>query len=163
MPSSINLDTISTELTTNYLAYIHILKFVLPHLLPHTSVNSLIFTTSGLGLIPIPYCSTYAASKAALHHLVLAMREQLKATNTRVIEILPPAVRTEFHDDDHLLTINGRNIAMPLEEFVEEAWGGLCEGKTQIPIGRIEKCYETFEGKRQDMFQEMMRIIGEKS
>ena len=49
-------------------------------------------TSSNLALVPILRCSNYCASKAALHHWILCLREQLKETNIRVIEVFPPIV-----------------------------------------------------------------------
>lgn len=51
-------------------------------------------TSSNLALVPILRCSNYCASKAALHHWILCLREQLKETNIRVIEVFPPIVES---------------------------------------------------------------------
>lgn len=48
------------------------------------------------------------------------MRVSLQATEIKVIEIYPPAVRTELHDEIHQPDIkNGRSMGMPLDEFTE--------------------------------------------
>lgn len=52
-------------------------------------------TSSGLAMVPITRCPNYCASKAALHHWLLVLREQLKETNVKVIEIFPPAVQSK--------------------------------------------------------------------
>lgn len=45
----------------------------------------------------------YGASKAALHHFILALRTQLRdgPGNAKVVESYPPAVQTELHDANH--------------------------------------------------------------
>ncbi|RAL61333.1 hypothetical protein DID88_009469 [Monilinia fructigena] len=110
-PESIDLDLISTEFTTNYLSYVHLTKALLPHLQKRAQGGDnagLVFTTSGLALVPITRCGNYCASKAAMHQLILVMREQLRAEGggadteeeatwgkwVTVIEIYPPAVRS---------------------------------------------------------------------
>jgi short-subunit dehydrogenase involved in D-alanine esterification of teichoic acids len=75
-PESIDLETAETELLTNYTSYIHLTKYFLPFLQAQASPTSLVFTTSGLALVPILRCPNYCASKAALHHLIICMREQ---------------------------------------------------------------------------------------
>lgn len=50
--------------------------------------------SSGLGLVPLVRCANYCASKAALHHFVLVLREQLKESKIKIIEIFPPAVQS---------------------------------------------------------------------
>jgi short-subunit dehydrogenase involved in D-alanine esterification of teichoic acids len=50
-PGSIDLDTISLEITTNYLSYIHLVTAFLPHLQSSSSLTRLIFISSGLALV----------------------------------------------------------------------------------------------------------------
>ncbi|TGO66115.1 hypothetical protein BOTNAR_0068g00090 [Botryotinia narcissicola] len=140
----------------------------------------LIFTTSGLALVHIVRCGNYCESKAAMHQLILVMREQLrdvgqsengntaeektsgknkKSKGVQVIEIYPPAVQTELHDEKHQPDIkDGRNMGMPLDEFTEEAWRGLERGDEDIPVGTTWKGfgYEEVEMRRKKLFGEMM-------
>jgi short-subunit dehydrogenase involved in D-alanine esterification of teichoic acids len=158
-PSSIDLDTISAEMTTNYIAPLHLIKAFLPHLQTHTSPTSLIFTTSGLALVPILRCGNYCASKAALHHLILVLREQLKGSNVKVIEVLPPAVQTELHDAKHQPDIkNGGSIGMPLGEFTKECWEGLVSGEEGIPVGMTKRQWG-WEEERAKMFGRMVEMM----
>lgn len=48
-------------------------------------------------MVPLLRCPNYCASKAALHHWLLVLREQLKETNVKVIEIFPPAVQSKMN------------------------------------------------------------------
>ena len=85
------------------------------------------------------------------------MRAQLEGSNVKVIEILPPAVQTELHDEKHQPDIkNGRSIGIPIEEFTERAWKGLCQGKTDVPVGTSEGPYKGWEQERQEQFRRMM-------
>ena len=92
-----------------------------------------------------------------MHHLIMAMRAQLKDSNVKVIEILPPAVQTELHDQPDIK--NGRSIGMPIGEFTDEAWHGLVQGKEIIPVGSAKNAYEEggFEKKRMEVFN---RVVG---
>jgi short-subunit dehydrogenase involved in D-alanine esterification of teichoic acids len=101
------------------------------------------------------------ASKAAIHHLIMAMRPQLKGSNVKVIEILPPAVQTELHDQPDIE--NGRSIGVPTEEFTTAAWKGLSEGKEDIPVGMSEGPYQEggFERKRQEAFKQRLASMGQ--
>ncbi|KAL2071380.1 hypothetical protein VTL71DRAFT_12615 [Oculimacula yallundae] len=162
-PSTIDFQSLTTELTTNYISPVHFVTAFLPHFTNLSSKEkketSLVFTTSDLALVPIVRCPGYCASKAALHHLILCLREQLKHTSplTKVIEILPPAVQTELHDSKNQPDIkDGRNIGIPLDEFTEEAWRGLCAGLTDVPVGMAKKSYEGWEKERQKVFRGMV-------
>lgn len=161
-PELIDLDVVDSELTTNYTAYVHLSKYFLAALQKQPGPTALVFTTSALGLVPIPRCGNYCATKAALHQLILGMREQVKATmpNLKIVEIVPPAVQTELHDEKNQPDLKGGSaFGMPLPEFMDEAWRGLLDGKEQIPIGMAGKAYETFELRRQEMFQGLVKIL----
>jgi short-subunit dehydrogenase involved in D-alanine esterification of teichoic acids len=158
-PDTVDLGVLELEFRTNYLSYMHLTTAFIPFMQKQDKETSFIYTTSGLALLPLPRCPNYCASKAALHHMILVLREQLRAGpgDIKVIEIFPPAVQTELHDAKHQPDIkDGGNIGMPLEEFTDEAWAGLTEGKEQIPVGFVAKAFEAFEDKRQELFHGMM-------
>ena len=120
-PDSINIDVLSLEFTTNYIAQLAITKAFLPFLQKKDAESAFIYVSSALALIPIPRCSNYCASKAALHQFILCLREQLKASRIKVVELLPPAVQTELHDERHQPDLkNGRAMGMPLDEFTDQ-------------------------------------------
>jgi short-subunit dehydrogenase involved in D-alanine esterification of teichoic acids len=158
-PETVDLSMLDLEFRTNYLSYMHLTTAFIPFMQKQDSKTSFIYTTSGLALLPLPRCANYSASKAALHHMILVLREQLRAGpgNIQVIEIFPPAVQTELHDAKHQPDIkDGGNIGMPLEEFTNTAWTGLTKGEEQIPVGFVGKAFEAFENKRQEMFHGIM-------
>jgi short-subunit dehydrogenase involved in D-alanine esterification of teichoic acids len=94
-----------------------------------------------------------------MHHLILVLREQLKGSNVKVIEVLPPAVQTELHDEKHQPDIkNGGSIGMPLSEFTEDCWEGLVEGQEAIPVGRTKGMW-AWEEERGKMFNRMTAMM----
>jgi len=158
-PESINLENLDLEISTNYTSYIHLLTAFLPHLQSLPQKSSLIFTTSGLALSPILRCPNYCATKAALHHLILTLRAQLSLSHPhlKIVEILPPAVQTELHDERHQPDLkDGRSFGMPIEQFVAEAWEGLCSGETDVPVGTSKGPYAGWEGERRKQFEAMV-------
>ena len=163
-PENVDLDLLNTEFTTNYLSYMHLTKALLPILQKNSSrETALIYVTSGLALTPIISCPNYCATKAALHHMVLMLRLQLKEieSNVKIIEILPPAVQTELHDDKHQPEFKGkgRELGMPLDEFVIEAYDGLTAGKEQIPVQMTKKNFDTWEQERQKNVSTSLLLI----
>jgi len=160
-PETIDLSVLGLEFTTNYIAYIHLTNAFIPHLQKQNGETSLIYTSSGLALIPLVKRLNYSASKAALHHFILALREQLKEGpgNIKVIEIFPPAVQTELHDEKHQPDIKGGGkMGMPLDEFTEASWAKLVKGDEQIPIGFVENAFTKFEETRQEMFHWLVNM-----
>jgi len=163
-PDSVDLSAVSLELTTNYLSHIHLTTAFLPHLqsLSSSSPTSLVVMTSGLALVPLTRCGNYSASKAALHHLTLTMREQLSSPfpNLKVVEVYPPAVQTELHDEKHQPDIkNGGSIGMPLAQFTEEMWQGLEAGKEDVPVGTSVAQFEAVETPRRKAFAQLNEFM----
>lgn len=115
-----------------------------------------------MALVPMMRCPNYGASKAALHHFILALRTQLHdgPGNVKVLEIYPPAVQTELHDTKHQPDLkDGHLIGMPLQEFVDEVWTRLSNGEDQIPVGSAKDIFEAFEVKRQELYQQMTEML----
>ena len=164
-PDTVDLSTLELEVTTNFIAYVHLTKALIPVLQKQEKETALIYTSSGLALVPLVKRLNYSATKAALHHFILALREQLKdgPGNIKVIEIFPPAVQTELHDKKHQPDIeNGRQFGMPLDEFTEKSWAKLVQGEEQIPVGFVEQAFDKFEKSRQETFHMMVKMAKER-
>ena len=84
-PENVNLENIDLEFLTNYTSFMHLTKAFLPYLQKQApKETAMIYTTSGLALVPILHCPNYCATKAALHHMILCIREQLRETHKTV-------------------------------------------------------------------------------
>ena len=163
-PETVDLSTLELEVTTNYIAYIHLSKALIPVFQKQKKETALIYTSSGLALVPLVKRLNYSATKAALHHFILALREQMKdgPGNIKVVEIFPPAVQTELHDEKHQPDIkHGRQMGMPLDEFTDKSWAKLVQGEEQIPVGFVEHMFDKFEKSRQESFQMMVKRVKE--
>jgi uncharacterized oxidoreductase len=86
------------------------------------------YTSSVLGFVPLAATAVYSATKAALHSYVLSQRFLLRDTTVRVLEIVPPWVRTE------LMNSQEAEQAMPLEQFIEETVAVLGTDSDEILI-----------------------------
>jgi short-subunit dehydrogenase involved in D-alanine esterification of teichoic acids len=162
-PEEVDLDKMDLEMDTNYSSILRLTKAFLPYLTKKApQETSIIYTTSGLALVPILHCPNYCASKAALHHMILAMRQQLKdaGSNVKIIELYPPAVQTELHDAE--MGEKGKEVGMPLDEFTEEAFAGLCaESNEQVPVQMVKTFmgFNGWEQERQATFQKMVAAM----
>lgn len=150
-PETVDLNKLDHEWTTNYISYVHLTHALLPHLLKKKN-SSVVYISSGLALVHSARQLNYSATKAALHAFVLSLRRQLCNKTTKVVEIIPPAVKTELHDSQPGLKMLVE--PMSLEDFTKEAWEGLTSGKDQIFVGSfVKKMQDGFEGQRQEMFE----------
>jgi uncharacterized oxidoreductase len=100
-------------ITTNLMGSIRMTSALIEHL-KGKSGAVVAYTSSVLGFVPLAATAVYSATKAAIHSYVLSQRFMLKDTPVRVLEIIPPWVRTE------LMNSQDTKQAMPLEQFIEE-------------------------------------------
>lgn len=76
------------ELATNLDAPLHLSVLFIPHLMKQLSA-AIINISSELAFAPLSVMPTYCASKAGLHSFTVSLREQLKATQIKIIEVVP--------------------------------------------------------------------------
>lgn len=168
-PDAVNLEAVDLEILTNYTSFMHLTKAFLPYLQKQApKETSLVYTTSGLALVPILHVPNYCSTKAALHHHCLAMREQMKQakSNVKIIELFPPAVQTELHDFE--MGDKGKEVGMPLKDFTEEAFEGLCkEDNEQVPVQAVKTFMGFGEGgweqERQKTMHKMIAMMQKQS
>lgn len=93
------------EIAINLVSVVELTALLIGHLMKRPSA-SIINVSSGLGFMPILETPVYSATKAAIHTYTLVLRQQLRDTPVRVIEIVPPMVDTglnkEGRDAAHL-------------------------------------------------------------
>jgi uncharacterized oxidoreductase len=81
------------EIEINFVSLVELTALFIPHLMKKSS-SAIINLGSGLGFMPMVNMPVYCATKAAAHIFTVVLREQLKKTSVRVVEIVPPMVDT---------------------------------------------------------------------
>ncbi|HEY5396542.1 MAG TPA: SDR family NAD(P)-dependent oxidoreductase [Trebonia sp.] len=109
------LASAESVVTTNVLGPIRLIAAFIEHLQAQPDAT-IVTVSSGLAFTPLAATPSYNASKAAIHMLSESIRLQLAGTTVRVIELVPPSVRTSL-----LPGQESSEVAMPLDEFVTEA------------------------------------------
>ncbi|KQT98107.1 SDR family oxidoreductase [Sanguibacter sp. Leaf3] len=100
--------------TTNLLGPIRLVAAFVEHLQSRPDAT-IVTVSSGLAHAPLRVTPTYNATKAAIHMLTESLRLQLAGTTVSVLEIVPPAVRTDLMPGQA-----ESPVAMPLDAFVDE-------------------------------------------
>jgi uncharacterized oxidoreductase len=108
------LASAESVITTNVLGPIRLIAAFIDHLRAQPDAT-IVTVSSGLAFAPLNVTPSYNASKAAIHMLSESLRLQLASTSVKVVELVPPSVRTEL-----LPGQENSEFAMPLEEFVTE-------------------------------------------
>jgi uncharacterized oxidoreductase len=94
--------------------------------------GTVINVSSGLAFVPAPAMPIYSATKAAVHSYTQSLRFQLEDSGVEVIDLMPPAVRTDMtseFDEAGIKTIT-------TEELVKQTIAALRAGKREIRPGQ---------------------------
>ncbi len=112
-----------SEIATNLVAPVHLSALFIPLLMKqhHAAVINI---SSSLGFMPMPHIPVYCVTKAAIHALSLALRQQLRDTAVRIFEIVPPLVDTDLakgRKDDNLSFkgISPSQLSKPILDALE--------------------------------------------
>jgi uncharacterized oxidoreductase len=129
--NTVDDDLITSTITTNLVGPIRLTSALIEHLKKQDSAYVLL-VSSVLGFTPMAMTAVYSATKAALHSYALSLRFKLRHTPVRVLEVIPPWVRTE------LLNSSEEPRAMPLEEFITETMQALGTDANEILVPRAK-------------------------
>jgi uncharacterized oxidoreductase len=127
------------EVQTNLLGLIRVTMEFLPQLKQQPDAV-LLNVSSGLAFVPMAGFPVYCATKAAVHTFTLALRQQLRGSNIKLIELIPPYVATELGGPSKP-PAPGTLRQMPLETFIEETMKELAGGAEEIAIGGAKNLY----------------------
>ncbi|HWW58404.1 MAG TPA: SDR family oxidoreductase [Sphingopyxis sp.] len=122
-----DLTDAETTVITNILGPIRLTDALVDHLAAQDG-SAIVNVTSGLAFVPLPKAPTYSATKAAMHSYSVALRVQLEG-KVEVIELAPPAVRTELTPGQ-----SARENYMPLDEFADEVMALFAREPTPVEI-----------------------------
>jgi uncharacterized oxidoreductase len=107
-----HIDDALETIQTNLVGTIRLIDAFLPHLLTRPAAT-VMTVSSGLAFVPLTATPTYSATKAGVHSYTQALRQQLVGTSVSVVELAPPAVKTDL--------MGGQDFGgMPLDAFVDE-------------------------------------------
>ena len=117
---------LASTVTTNLLGPIRLTSALVDQLKSRRGV--ILYNTSVLGFVPLAVTAVYSATKAALHSYALSQRFLLRDSGVRVLEMVPPWVRTE------LMNSQEAEQAMPLDQFISEALDALGTDAEEILV-----------------------------
>ncbi len=135
------------EIAINFVSVVELTAHFINHLITRPSA-AVINVSSGLGFMPMAAAPIYSATKAAIHAYSLVLRQQLKDTSVRVIEVVPSMVDTGLNKagrDTARLKFRGASLAeyiptviKDLEDDIETIFHGDQERILSEPRGESE-------------------------
>ena len=131
-----DLVELTTEIDINFSGLVRTTSVLIEQLKKNS--GTIINISSGLAYVPFPLGPVYCATKAAVHSYSLSLRSQLENKNIEVIEIAPPAVKTELTAD---LPEDGDFAMLTTEELVSQTFAGLKKGQVEIRPGQSKQLH----------------------
>jgi len=127
------LDDVTAEIDIDLSGPIRMVQQFLPHLLRRPDAL-IVNVSSGLAFVPFTISPVYSAAKAGLHAYTRCLREQLKDTRVKVVELAPPLTETPLYRTEFADRMNGQK-GMAVDTLVRHALAGIDAGKTEIRPG----------------------------
>lgn len=135
------------EISINIKGPMHLAIGLLPHFRSKPSAV-IMNVSSALGYIPVSVINpVYNGTKAWVHFFSLNLRTQLKDSNVRVVEIVPPQVSTDLHRERENPDDNKGPSAMSVEHFMEDVVDSWKKGDETIGAGPSKKVVERWFGE----------------
>lgn len=125
-----SLASLTSEIDVNLSGPIRLVSALIDQL--KANKGAIINVSSGLAFVPLTAAPIYSATKAAMHAYTITLRQQLRAHGVEVIELMPPAVKTElaaYPEDPSFKVIS-------TEELVDATIKALGKGKLEIRPGQ---------------------------
>lgn len=127
--TTLDLENINREIATNLSGTIQMVHQFLPHLIKKKS-SAIVNVSSGIAFMTYSSAPVYSASKAGVRAYSQALRLQLKETNVKVFEVIPPGVNTNLQNDWVLQP--KPSMMMNVDRMVNVAIKGLLKDKPEI-------------------------------
>jgi uncharacterized oxidoreductase len=143
------------EIEVNLKAYIHLSAYFIPLFLEKKEA-AIVNVSSALGFIPLAAMPVYCATKAAIHSFTVSLRHQLKNTNVKVFEVIPPMVDTELDKGARERRGQTERGILP-SEVAKATIEGLEKNEYEIAVGMAQNLRMGARSNPEKIFQDMNR------
>jgi len=128
-----DLGKLTAEVDINFSGVIRMTAALMDQLIANG--GTIINVSSGLAFVPLSSNAIYSATKAAVHSYTQSLRFQLEDSGVEVIELMPPAVRTDLTDEfaEHDVSM------ITTEKLVKLTFAALQAGKAEIRPGQSQQ------------------------
>ena len=137
------------EIEINFRSQVYVTAMFMPVLLGQKEA-AIVNVSSGLGFVPMAVFPIYSATKAAMHSFSVSLRHQLRDTNVRVFEAVPPTV----HDTG----LKGKELeksdwSVSSKEMAQAIVKGMEEDRYEIGAGPSIKWMAAPRAEQDEIFR----------
>lgn len=127
--SDISFEIQRHEIDVDFTSPLRVIHYFLP-MLKSKKEAAIVNVSSALAFVPLTLAPVYCASKAALHSWTRSFRFQMKESNIKVFELLPPLVETDMVEE-----FKDQKMMQP-EALAKDFIKGLLSDKYEITPGQ---------------------------
>ena len=127
--TSLSLENINQEISTNLSGTIQMVHQFLPHLLTKKSA-AIVNVSSGIAFMSYSPAPIYSATKAGVRAYTQALRLQLEDTSVKVFEMIPPGVKTNLQNDWEKQP--NETMMMTADKMVKVVIDGMLKDKKEL-------------------------------
>jgi uncharacterized oxidoreductase len=125
-----DLGELTSEIDINFSGPIRLISALIDQI--KGNKGTIINVSSGLAFVPLSAAPIYCATKAAMHSYTISLRQQLADHGVEVIELMPPAVRTDLAK----LPEDGSVQLITTDVLVDATMKALAKGAKEIRPGQ---------------------------
>ena len=135
----LNINLIKKQFETNIFGHIELINLFIPYMRKQNK-GRIIFNSSVLGLVSLPYCSAYNATKFAMEAFASSLRQELINTNIKVSLIEPGPIESNFNFNvlKHFKKINIKKSLHKSKYFKFMKYFQRKKNKLTLPVLSIE-------------------------
>jgi uncharacterized oxidoreductase len=128
-----DLASLTSEIDINLSGPIRLISALIEQL--KANKGTIINVSSGLAFVPLQAAPIYCATKAAMHSYTIALRQQLHDQGVEVIELMPPAVKTDLAP----IPADANVKVITTDVLVDATIKALGKGKLEIRPGQANQ------------------------
>jgi uncharacterized oxidoreductase len=124
---------LTSEIDINLTGPIRLVSVLIEQLVANK--GTIINVSSGLAFVPLQAAPIYCATKAAMHSYTISLRQQLADHGVEVVELMPPAVKTELAPIPEEANVK----VITTDELVDATVKALAKGRLEIRPGQANQ------------------------
>jgi short-subunit dehydrogenase len=161
----LSLEQIRAVVGVNFFGAVHCTKAFLPGMLERGR-GTVVFVSSGLGVLPFPYSAAYCASKHALNGFAGSLRAEVEPLGVNVLLVLPGGTRTGFFEAnaypaDALSRYLFQRLVPP-ERVARRIVRAVIRGRRRVVIGRFNDVALRLAGALPELQATFLSFVGKR-
>jgi short-subunit dehydrogenase len=161
----LSLERIRTVFEVNFVGAVNCTKAFLPGMLERGR-GTMVFVSSGFGVVPFPFSAAYCASKHALNGFAGSLRAEVEPLGVNVLLVLPGSTRTPFFEANaypaEVLSRYLLQRSVPAERVATRIVRAVIRPRRRTVIGRLNDLGLRLAGAFPELLDAYLSLVGKR-